>query len=161
MGDASGSDREFMRHALATLAYRGGKVVRGTPDSFANFVAGEGGRTAGQILAHVGDLMDWGLSMAEGKQKWHDSKPLAWKDEIGRFYFSLQAFDDYLGSGKPLMAPLEKLFQGPVADALTHVGQLAMMRRMAGHKMSGENYYAAEMVAGRVGREQAAPKREF
>lgn len=161
MGDASRSDLDFLRHTLATLAYRGGKVLRDSPESFGAFVAGEGGRTAGQILAHVGDLMDWGLSMAEGRQRWHDSKPLAWKDEIGRFYFSLAAFDDYLASGKPVMAPLEKLFQGPVADALTHIGQLAMLRRMAGHKMSGENYYVAEMVVGRVGREQAAPKREF
>jgi len=157
----SSNSRAFLRHALATLAYRGGKVLRDAPESFASYTAGDGGRTAAQIVAHLGDLMEWALSMAEGQQRWRDSKPLAWKDEVGRFYFSLQAFDDYLASEKPVQAPLEKLFQGPVADALTHVGQLAMMRRMAGAKINGENYYAADMVAGRLGREQAAPKREF
>ena len=157
----SSNNRAFLRHALATLAYRGGKVLRDAPESFASYTAGDGGRTAAQIVAHLGDLMEWALSMAEGQQRWRDSKPLSWKDEVGRFYFSLQAFDDYLASEKPVQAPMEKLFQGPVADALTHVGQLAMMRRMAGAKIKGENYYAADMVAGRVGREQAAPKREF
>jgi hypothetical protein len=158
---ASDPGRELLRHTLATLAYRGGKVLRGAPESFAGFTAGDSGRTAGQILAHMGDLMDWGLSMADGSRKWHDSTPLAWKQEVDRFFAALKAFDDYLASGKAVAAPLEKLFQGPVADALTHVGQLAMMRRMAGCAMRGENYFAAEMVVGRVGIEQAAPKREF
>ena len=135
--------------------------MRDAPESFAGFAAGEGGRSASQIIAHLGDLMAWALSMAEGNQKWNDSKPLAWKQEVERFFGALKALDDYLASGKEIHAPLEKLFQGPVADALTHVGQLAMMRRMAGSKMRGENYYVAEMVAGRVGIEQAAPKREF
>lgn len=157
----SDSSHELFRHALAALAYRSGKVLRDAPESFAEFAAGEKGRTASQILAHLADLMEWALSMAEGNQKWHDSKPLDWKQEMDRFFGALKAFDDYLASGNEIHAPLEKLFQGPVADALTHVGQLAMMRRMAGSKMRGENYYVAEMVVGRVGIEQAAPKREF
>ncbi len=155
------SARELFRHALAALAYRSGKVLRDAPESFAVFAAGANGRTASQILAHLGDLMDWALSMAAGNQKWQDSKPLAWKQEMDRFFGSLKALDDYLASGKEIHAPLQKLFQGPVADALTHAGQLAMMRRMAGSPMRGENYYVAEMVVGRVGIEQAAPKREF
>jgi hypothetical protein len=157
----SDSGRELFRHALAALAYRAGKALRDAPDSFAGFAAGDGGRTASQILAHLGDLMEWALSMAEGSQKWNDSKPLDWKKEVERFFGSLKAFDDYVGSAKEIHAPLEKLLQGPVADALTHVGQLAMMRRMAGAAMRGENYFAAEMVVGRVGIEQAAPKRSF
>ena len=55
----------------------------------------------------------------------------------------------------------EKLFQGPIADALTHVGQLAMMRRAAGAPVKGENYFVADITVGRVGQEQTAPKREF
>jgi len=157
----SDASRELFRHTLATLAYRAGKVLRDAPESFSGFAAGEAGRTAAQILAHLGDLMDWALSMAAGSQRWHDSAPLGWNGEVDRFFAALKAFDDYLASGKTVEAPLEKLFQGPVADALTHVGQLAMMRRMAGVKMKGENYFVAEMVAGRVGREQAAAKREF
>ena len=142
----SDSGRNFFRHTLAALAYRAGKVLRDAPDSFAGFAAGEDGRVASQIVAHLGDLMDWARSMAEGSQKWIDSKPLAWQKEVERFFAALKALDEYMASGKEVHAPLEKLFQGPVADALTHVGQLAMMRRMAGAAMRGENYYAAEMV---------------
>ena len=153
--------RELLRHALATLAYRGGKTLRGAPADFAEFRVAEGSRTPAQILAHIGDLLDWGLSIAQGNQKWNDSSPLPWDEDVQRFHAALEAFDDYLGSDEPLKATPEALFQGPIADALTHVGQLAMLRRIAGCAIKGENYYKAEIVAGRVGREQAAPKREF
>jgi len=153
--------RELLRHTLATVAYRGGKTLRDAPESFASYVAGEGGRTPAQILAHMGDLFDWALSIAAGKQTWHDSKPLPWKQEVERFFAALKKFDDFLASSEPLHDPAEKLFQGPIADALTHVGQIAMLRRMAGAAMRGQNYHQAEIKAGRVGAEQAAPKREF
>ncbi len=153
--------RQMLRHTLATLAYRGGKTLRDAPESFAGFSTGEKGRTPAQILAHMGDLFDWALSIAREKQTWNDSTPLPWPQEIKRFFQTLQAFDDYLASDQPLGATVEKLFQGPVADALTHTGQLAMLRRMAGCKMHGENYFRAEIMAGRVGEAQAAPGREF
>lgn len=153
--------REMLRHALATLAYRGAKVLRGAPESFAGFGSADSPRTPGKILAHIGDLMDWGLSMANGGRKWNDSTPLPWDQEVKRLFAAIKGFDDYLASGLPLQAPLEKLFQGPVADALTHVGQLAMLRRMAGVPIKGENYFVADMTAGRVGPDQAPPKREF
>jgi hypothetical protein len=73
----------------------------------------------------------------------------------------MQAFDNYLMSSEPLHAPAQKLFQGPLADALTHVGQIAMLRRLAGEPIRGENYYVAEISAGRLGQEQSAPKKEF
>jgi hypothetical protein len=152
---------ELFRHTLATLAYRGGKAVRNAPPGFADFRAGEGLRTPGQILAHIGDLLDWGLSIAVGQQKWQDSKPLPWEQEVGRFFAALEKFDEFLASGQPVQAPLEKLFQGPVADALTHVGQIAILRRMAGAPVKGENYHKAEIMIGRVGADQAKPKREF
>ncbi len=153
--------RELLRHALATVAYRGGKALRGAPAEFAGFKTDDVGRTPAKILAHMGDLMDWALSIAQGAQKWNDSAPQAWEDAVNRFFTALKAFDDYLVSGEPLHADPEALFQGPIADALTHIGQLAMLRRIAGFKMKGENYYRAEIVVGRVGAEQAAPKREF
>jgi len=106
-------------------------------------------------------LCDWGLSISKGKQEWRDSVPLPWTQEVARFFKALQAFDDYLASDAPLSAPVEKLFQGPVADALTHTGQIAMLRRMAGCPIRGENYYRAEITAGRVGQDQATPGREF
>jgi hypothetical protein len=151
---------ELFRHTLATLAYRAGKAVRNAPDTFAGF-EGAGGRTPAQILAHMGDLFDWALSIVEGKQTWHDSKPLAWKEEVDRFFAALKRFDNFLVSGKAASAPLEKLFQGPVADALTHTGQLAMLRRMASAPTKGENYFIAEIAVRRVEGDQAAPKREF
>jgi len=155
------SERNLFRHALATIAYRGGKTIGGAPASFADYRADASSRTPVQILAHIGDLLDWGLSMAEGQQKWHDSKPLPWDQECARFFAALKKFDDYLASGKPMAVPAEKLFQGPIADALTHIGQIAMLRRMAGAKIKGENYFVADITAGRVGSDQAAPKREF
>jgi hypothetical protein len=151
--------RELLRHTLATLAYRGGKAVRGAPAEFASFTGAE--KTPGQILAHIGDLLDWGLSMANGKREWHNSDPLTWNQEVQRFFASLRAFDDYLALPQPLQSPEEKLFQGPVADALTHVGQIAMLRRLAGVPIKGENYFVADIAVGRVGSEQTPPKREF
>ena len=151
--------REFLRHTLATLAYRGGKTVRDAPPGFAEFAGC--GRTPGQILAHIGDLLDWALSMAAGNQKWQDSRSLPWDKEGDRFFAALKQFDDYLASDAPLHVPAEKLFQGPIADALTHVGQLAMLRRMADGPIVGENYFVADIAVGRVGAQQAAPKKPF
>jgi hypothetical protein len=153
------SDRELLRHTLATLAYRGGKAIRGAPASFSDFAGA--GKTPGQILAHIGDLLDWGLSMAIGQQKWQDSKPQPWDQDTERFFTALKRFDDFLASPETVQAPLEKLFQGPIADALTHVGQIAMLRRMAGVPIKAENFFVAAIAAGRVGADQTAPKREF
>ena len=151
----------LLRHTVATLAYRGGKAVRNAPASFADYRCAESSRTPGQILAHIGDLLDWALSLAEGQQKWNNATPLAWDQENDRFFAAVQAFDAYLASEKPLHAPAEKLFQGPIADALTHVGQIAMLRRMAGVPIKGENYFVAEITAGRVGHDQPTPRQEF
>lgn len=153
--------RELLRHTLATLAYRGGKAARGAPDGFTGFQMAPGCRTPGQILAHIGDLLDWALSIAKGKQEWHDSAPLLWDKATERFFSALGAFDDYLGSDQPLGVSSEKLFQGPIADALTHVGQIAILRRLAGAPVKGENYFRAGIIAGRVGPDQAPPVQEF
>lgn len=135
--------------------------MRNAPTHFAEFQAGEGTRTPGHLLAHLGDLLDWALSIAQGQQTWHDSKPLPWEQGSERFFTALKKFDDFLASNEPLHAPVEKLFQGPVADALTHVGQIAILRRLAGGPVKGESYYAAEIETGRVGSDQANPRREF
>ena len=153
--------RPMLRHTVATLAYRAAKAVRGAPDGFANFRIAETSRTPAQILAHMGDLFDWALSIARGDERWYKSEPRAWEKEVQRFFASLETFDRYLGSGEPLHASVEKLFQGPVADALTHTGQLTMLRRAAGAAIRGENYFRAEIATGRVGMAQAAAQREF
>ena len=153
--------RQLLRHTVATVAYRGGKALRGAPDHFASFHIGDKTRTPAQILAHMGDLFDWALSIAQGKQTWHDSTPLPWNAEIERFFAALKKFDDFLASDEPLDGSAEGLFQGPVADALNHIGQIAMLRRLAGSPIKGENYFKAEIAAGHVGLEQSAPRREF
>jgi hypothetical protein len=161
MANATDPKRELLRHAVATLAYRGGKAVRGAASEFSDFHPGPTTRAPGQILAHISDLLDWALSIAKGKQQWQDSKPLPWNQQVERFFTALRDFDTYLASTEELHATAEKLFQGPVADALTHVGQLTMLRRLAGTPIRGENYFVAEIAVGQVGPEQQAPKREF
>ena len=153
--------RQLLRHTVATIAYRGGKALRGASPSFATFISSETTRTPISILAHIGDLFDWALSMAEGKQAWHNSSPLKWPAEIDRFFATLTNFDNYLAGDQPLHTSADKLFQGPIADALTHVGQLNMLRRMAGSPVRGENYYVADITVGRCGADQAPARREF
>jgi hypothetical protein len=153
---------DFLRHTLATLAYRGGKVLRGAPATFADFRAGASSRTAGEILGHIGDLLDWALTyVKEGRHVWRDAPTGSWDEGTARFFAGLSALDEFLASGAPQGLPAEQLFQGPIADALTHVGQIAMLRRLAGVPVRGENYLRAEIVRGRVGAEQPAPRREF
>lgn len=157
----SDTQRELLRHTIATLAYRGGKAVRGAPGSFASFKASETTRTPAQILAHVGDLLDWALSIAKGKETWRNAKPKPWNQEVKRFHAALGRLDRYLAGKGELSATCERIFQGPIADAFTHVGQIAMLRRIAGGPIKGENYSRAKIEAGRVGAKQSKPLREF
>ena len=161
MSNSPDLTRQLLRHTVATVAYRGGKALRGAPDHFASYHIGDKTRTPAQILAHMGDLFDWALSIAQGQQSWHDSTPLPWNAEVERFFAAVKAFDDCLASTEPLHSSAEGLFQGPVADALTHVGQIAMLRRLAGSAVKGENFFKADIAAGRVSLEQSAPRREF
>ena len=153
--------RAFLRHTVATLAYRGGKVVRDAPAHFAGYPVAAESRTPARILAHVGDLLDWALSMARGTPQWKDSAPQPWDLEVARFFTALGQLDGYLASDQPIASTAEQIFQGPIADALTHVGQLAMLRRLVGSPVAGENYAKAAIVAGRVGIDQTPPQVEF
>ncbi len=153
--------RAFLRHTLATLAYRCGKVVRDAPDAVGTYRASDSTRMPVEILAHIGDLLEWGWNLARGNRVWNTATPGTWGEEVERFYANLLRFDAYLASDEALHEEAEKLFQGPVADALTHTGQLAMLRRMARSPVRGENYFLADIVAGRTGREQAPPRYEF
>ena len=150
-----------MRHAVATLAYRGGKAVQGAPPNFSNFRVGDKTRTPGEILAHIGDLLDWALWLAKGENRGQISKPLPWEEDVARFFDELKKLDSYLASDEPLLSPAEKLFQGPIADALTHVGQIGMLRRLAEVPVRGENYFKADIISGRVGPEQSTQRFEF
>lgn len=155
--------RLFLRHALATLAYRAGKTVRATPAEFGQFRTTQNASSCAEILAHMGDLMDWVLRMVKGAPSWTTATPLPWEQEIARFFAALRTLDDYLASDAPILRDPGQVFQGGIADALTHTGQLAMLRRLSGFKMKGESYAIADIVVGRVGLEQtpADPKNEF
>jgi hypothetical protein len=164
MTDASSDTRarlELLRHALATLAYRGGKAVRGAPDAFGSFHLSATSRTPVQVLAHISDLLDWALALAKGAEAWHNSPPRAWPDEVTRFYDALARLDAQLAGPGLLNVSVEQLVQGPIADALTHVGQITLMRRLSGSPIRGENYLRADIAPGRVGPEQVPAKGEF
>lgn len=150
-----------LRHALATLAYRAAKVLRDVPAGFPDFRPGEGSRSACEILAHLAELMDWALTQARGQERWHGLQPSAWDSDSRRFFAALAKLDEYLASDEKLHAPPEKIFQGAIADAFTHVGQIAMLRRLANAPVRGETYSVAKIEAGRTGADQSAPVREF
>ena len=155
--------RLFLRHTLATLAYRAGKTVRGTPAAFGDYRASETSPRVVEILAHMGDLMDWVLTQLHGSPRWNNATPQAWNAEIERFFACLAAVDRHLADGLPIGYDPGRMFQGGIADALTHTGQLAMLRRLSGYKMKGESYARADIEVGRVGLDQvpANPANEF
>jgi hypothetical protein len=153
--------RAFLRHTLATIAYRAAKVERYAPPGFGNFQLGKAARTPVQLVAHMADLFDWALRMAQGNSDRVESKPQAWRKEVERFHASLLEFDRYLASDAPLGATAEELFQGPISDALTHIGQIAIMRRQDNSPVRSEVYARADIASGRVGAEQPKSPFEF
>jgi len=154
------STRRLLRHTVATLAYRAGKVLREAPDGFGDVRASASSRSAGEILGHMVDLLAWAERLARGEYRWEAGGVTDWSTAVTRFFDGLAALDRALEeSTVPFSA--EVLFQGPIADALTHTGQLAMLRGMAGAAVRPESYARATIEAGRVGEEQAAPGREF
>jgi hypothetical protein len=153
--------REFLRHTIATLAYRCFKTLRDAPTDFADFKTEQTANTPIFLLSHIADLLEWALSMARGEPKYPSTVIGDWSLEKQRFYAALKALDDFLASNVPIDASLEKIFQGPIADALTHTGQLALLRRMAGSPIKGENYFVADITTGLVSEDQPAPRREF
>ncbi len=161
MSSGVNSEIAMLRHAVATVAYRGSKILQDAPVGFGTFRIKVGSRTPVEILAHMGDLFDWACSMALGKEVWRDSPPMDWDAEVSRFHGCLKEFDSTLAESLTIACSLEKLLQGPVADALTHVGQLAMLRHLFGSPIRGENYFKANISIGRVGPDQAAPQRLF
>lgn len=143
--------REVLRHVVATVAYRGGVAVSGAPDGFAAFSVGEEARTPVEILAHLGDLLEGSLYLLKGELVYLTSPPLPWGEGVSRFFAAAKQLDAYLASDAPLACPVEKLIQGPVGDALTHVGQLVLLRRLAGSPVRAASYFTAEIVPGDIG----------
>lgn len=152
--------RHLLRHLVATLAYRAAKVLRDAPPAFATFTL-EGRRPPVQILAHMGDLMTWALHLTNGEYRWRAEGSDDWDVELRRFFDGMASLDRRLAEDAPLGYPAEIMIQGPLADALTHVGQLAMLRGTMGTPVRPESYARAEIAVGRVGMDQAPPGREF
>jgi hypothetical protein len=151
------TEREFLRHTVATVAYRAGNALRGASPTFADFRPGPGARSPVEILAHMGDLFEWATSMAIGKPQPRTATPQSWNAECTRFFAALKAFDDVLASDRPIAFESTRFFQGPVADALTHTGQIAQIRRLHGEPVEGESYIQADIRVGKVGAEQTPP----
>jgi hypothetical protein len=145
--------REVLRHLIATVAYRGGVAVSDAPEGLAVFRVNGDVRSPGEILAHIGDLLEGSLYLLKGELVYLTSAPLPWGDEVARFFSAAERLDAYLESDAPLACPVEKLIQGPVGDALTHVGQIVMLRRMAGIPARAESYFTADIIPGMVNEE--------
>jgi len=153
--------RELLRHTLATLAYRAQKVLHDPPAGLAEQRASPASRTSLEILSHLGDLMEWGTRMALGDYKWAAEPSVDWAAACDRFFRGLAAFDAAVASASFEKFAPEVIFQGPIADALTHVGQLALLRGAAGAPIKPESYARAEIQIGRVGTDQSATRKEF
>src|SRR5262245_24300754 len=159
--DRADGERALLRHTMATLAYRAEKVLREIPDGFASYRLGPHTRTPLELVGHLADLIEWATRTAEGQMIWKAQSARDWNADVDRFYAALAAFDRFLASDAPLGYPAGVIFQGPIADALTHVGQLAMLRGHFGAPVRPESYGRAKIEAGRVGRDQSAERREF
>ena len=157
----SESARDMLRHTVATLAYRGAKAIRGAPGDFGSYHASPTSRTPSEILSHICDLLDWALTQVQGKQSWTDTPPRSWSEDSRRFFGGLRVLDDFLASDSPLAYQPQQVFQGAIADALTHVGQINFLRRMYGNPVRGENYFRAAITTGHVDADQPPPRSEF
>ena len=159
------SSRAVLRHLVATLAYRAAKVLRDQPPGFAAMTFGAETRRPVLIAAHMADLMSWAVRMAQGEYSWKAEGSHDWDTEVARFFDGVATLDRLLASEQSLQGPvdhqIEKLIQGPLADALTHVGQLAMLRGLAGAPIRPESYARADIVTGRVGIEQTPARAAF
>jgi hypothetical protein len=153
--------RPVLRHLVATLAYRAAKVLRDVPSGFAATAFAATTRRPVLIVAHLADLMAWGVTLAQDNVSWKAAGGDDWDVEVRRFFDNLAALDREVETATLVPGAAEKLIQGPLADALTHVGQLAMLRGMAGAPVRPESYARATVTPGRVGPDQAPPGREF
>ena len=133
------SPEGMLRHAIAAVRYRAGKALAGLPPEFGTFSAGAGVKTPGDVVTHLAELFAWVLELANGTGRWRSLESLGWDEDVARFWEALAAVEAYEGR----LTPAERLLQGPVADALTDVGQLGLLRRLAGYPMTSENYFAA------------------
>jgi hypothetical protein len=154
-------DRELLRHFLAAIAYRTQKALRGAPEHYPSFSAGNRARTPVQILRHMTSLMGYVRTHFVGGAYPRGPEPLStFTEEVLRFHDMVKAVGDLLASGAQLREiTTEQLLQGPFADVMTHVGQLGMLRRLAESPVAPENFIYADIRADRLHADQPPPAR--
>ena len=149
--------RYMLRHFLGALAYRTQKALRGAPDDFATFDTGGGVRTPMELVRHMASVLGYARTFFVGGSYWPE--PLdTFEEEIERFHENLSDLRNELDSGKPLIGTNEeRMLQGPFSDAMTHAGQLAMLRRLHGQPVPSENFILADVSAENVSSKQPDP----
>jgi hypothetical protein len=154
-------DRELLRHFLAAIAYRTQKALRGAPQHYPTFSAGNRTRTPIEIVRHMASLMGYVTThFVSGTYPVKPDPLPTFAAEVARFHENLQRVGDLLQGGTPLREiTIEQLLQGPLADTMTHVGQLAMLRRLADAPIAPENFMYADIRADRLHAEQPPPAR--
>jgi hypothetical protein len=147
----------LLRHFLAALAYRTQKALRDAPPTFGAFQAGRQVRSPAELVRHMTSVLGYARTFFVGGS--YRPEPLPTLDaEVGRLHGMLHDLRDLIGRGTALRgATPEQLLQGPLADAMTHVGQLAMLRRLAGSPVAPENFVVASIDPANVGPAQPAP----
>jgi GNAT superfamily N-acetyltransferase len=136
--------RALLRHAVAVVAFRANHALANVPGDFAQFRAGDRTRTPIEIVVHLCDLYDWALWMAKSHSVWNNTEPTTWEADVARFFAALAAFDEFLASGATLIWSAERVLAGPIADSLTHIGQIALLRGVSGSPVKGMNYAKAD-----------------
>jgi hypothetical protein len=148
----------MLRHFLAALAYRTQKALREAPADFGSFSAGEQVRTPKELVRHMTSVLGFARTFFVGGSYRPEPLPTL-NAEVARFHEMLDDLGAHLEQGSPLLNGMtaERLLQGPFADAMTHVGQLAMLRRLAGSPVPPEDFSLADVSAERLGLDQAKP----
>lgn len=160
-GPVPDGERALLRHALATLVYRAEKTLAAPPAEFAELRIAPDARTPLQLVGHLGDVLEWAFELCEGRWTWKAASLGAWDADVQRFRAAAERLDARLADAAPLGHPATQIFQGPIADAFTHVGQLALLRRLAGAPVRPESFARAEIRAGNLAHDPDAPRREF
>lgn len=150
------AERRLLQHALAAIAYRARKAVSGSPPEFADFRAGPGVRTPHQLLRHMSDVLGYARVTFSGGS-WRAHTLPTFEEEVTRLHEQLALLNDIIAVEEFAEFTPDQLLQGPISDTLTHVGQLAMLRRLSGSPIPPENFIVADIDTGNVGPDQAPP----